>query len=228
MDVPFLIQTGNEVKMSILKRINRLLLVSAVCMQLMSCGQESGPSTSSTSIQTIKWQLDGNGSVQFLTNDAQYYNYNFWDTYTQTYETQMTTVTATVKKLSGSLYSGYGIVFCHQDSNNYYRLLIDAAGQYSVSAIVGGTHSAIIPWTTAPSIHLNSGVGVANVISVIQQSPNNFSVNFNGTQEAIFSDANFTGGKSGFLASVDVQTGENFPNTPEDIRFRLSLPVAYP
>jgi hypothetical protein len=140
----------------------------------------------------------------------------------------MTTVTATVKKQSGSLYSGYGIVFCHQDSNNYYRLLIDAAGQYSIVSIVAGTHYAIIPWTTAPSVHLNSGVGVANVISVTQQSPNNFSVNFNGTQEANFSDGNFTGGKAGFFASVDVQTGENFPDTPEDVRFQLSSPVAYP
>ena len=105
----------------------------------------------------------------------------------------MSTVTATVKKESGYLYSGYGIIFCYQDNNNFYRLLIDAAGQYSVYSRVGCNFSAIIPWTTTLPAHLNSGVGIENVISVIQQSPNNFSVNFNGTQEALFSDGTFTG-----------------------------------
>jgi hypothetical protein len=223
-----LIKTG-AIKMRFLNRIYSIGLVFATCMLLISCGKSSDdPAAPSTSIQTIKWQLDGNGSVQFLTNDAQYYKYLFWNTYTQTNESLMSTVTATVEKQSGCLYSGYGIIFCYQDNNNFYRLLIDAAGQYSVYSRVGGNYSAIIPWTTTPSAHLNSGVGVANVISVTQQSPNNFSVNFNGTQETLFSDGTFTGGKAGFCMYIGDQTGENFPNTPEDIRFKLSSPVAYP
>lgn len=201
-------------------------LVLAACMLLMSCGSGGDSSSPSASIQTSEWQLDGNGYVQFLTNDAQYYNYNFWVSYTQTNETQMTTVTATVKKQSGSLNGGYGIIFCYQDSNNFYRLLIDADGHYSVIARTGGVYSVIIPWTS--SQHLSSGVGVDNVISVHQLSPNNFSVNFNGTQEVLFNDANFTGGKAGFSASVNVQANENFPNTPEDLRFKLSSPAVYP
>ncbi len=215
-------------EMRFFNRIYSFGLVSAVFMLLVSCGQSSNNSSTSTSIQTIQWQLDGNGFVQFSTNDPQYYNYIFWNTYTQTYESLMSTVTATVEKQSGSLYAGYGIVFCYQDNNNFYRLLIDAAGQYSVYSKVGGTYSAIIPWTTTPSLHLNSGIGVENEISVIQQSPNNFSVNFNGTQETTFSDNNFSGGKAGFCASIYDQTHENFPYTPEDIRFKLSSPVAYP
>ena len=214
--------------MSILSRIYCYWLVPAVCMLLISCGHSSNNSSTSTSIQTIQWQLDGNGFVQFLTNDAQYYDYIFWSTYTQTNESLMSTVTATVKKQSGSLYSGYGIVFCYQDNNNFYRLFIDAAGQYSIYSKVGGNYSAIIPWTTTPSAHLNSGVGVENEISVIQQSPNNFSVNFNGTQETTFSDGNFSGGRAGFCAYVAKQSEENFPNTPEDIRYKFSSPVAYP
>jgi hypothetical protein len=220
-----------EIKMTSINRIYSIGLVFAACILLISCGKSSNDSAaapSTTSIQTIRWQLDGNGSVQFLTNDAQYYGYYFWNTYTQTNELPMSTVTATVMKQSGCLYSGYGIVFCYQDNNNFYRLLIDADGQYSVYAKVGGTYSAIIPWTTTPSEHLNSGVGVANVIGVTQQSPGNFLVNFNGTQETLFSDGSFTGGKVGFYAYIDDQTGENFPYTPEDIRFKLSSPVAYP
>jgi hypothetical protein len=218
------IKTGGA-KMRISRCNYWCFLVLAASMLLMSCGG-SGSSSPSASIQTNKWQLDGNGYVQFLTNDPQYYNYSFWNSYTQTNETQMTTVTATVKKQSGSLNGGYGIIFCYQDSDNYYRILIDADGHYNVVAKVAGVYSAIIPWT--PSQHLKSGVGVENVIGVSQLGPNNFSVNFNGTQETLFNDGNFTGGRAGFSASVNVQAAENFPNTPEDLRFKLSSPLAYP
>ncbi len=212
--------------MSILNCIYRSWLVSAVFMLLVSCGHSNNTSTP-PSIQTIKWQLDGNGFVQFFTNDSQYYNYSFWDTYTQTNESQMTTVTATVKKQSGSSSSGYGIIFCSQDSNNFYRLLITTTGHYCVYAKVGGTYSAIIPWTSVPSSHLNNGVGVENEISVTQQTLNNFTVYFNGNLETTFSNTSFSGGKAGFCASVSPTT-ENFPYVPEDVRFKLSSPVAYP
>jgi C-terminal processing protease CtpA/Prc len=210
------------------RRFNVLFLVTALCMLLISCGGGGGSSNPPPSVQTIKWQADGSGAVQFLTNDAQYYKYIFWSTYTGTNEAQMTTVTATVKKQSGSLYGGFGIVFCYQDSNNFYHLLIDSAGHYSVYTKVAGTYYAIIPWTTVSSAHLNSGFGVENVISVVQQSPNSFSVIFNGIQEVVFSAGNFTGGVAGFCASVADQAGENFPAVPEDIRFKLSSPIVYP
>ncbi len=197
--------------MGFFNRIYSIGIVLAACMLLISCGKSSDdPAAPSTSIQTIKWQLDGNGSTQFLTNDAQYYNYFFWNTYTQTNESLMSTVTATVMKQSGCLYSGYGIIFCYQDNNNFYRLLIDTTGHYSVYSKVGGNYSAIIPWTSTFTANLNSGVGVANVISVTQQSPSNFSVNFNGTQETLFSDGTFTGGKAGFCIYIADQAAENF------------------
>ena len=215
--------------MSVVRRFNVYLLVSAVCMLLMSCGQGGGDSSSpAATVQTIKWQADGNGFVQFLTNDAQYYQYGFWYMPSKSYETQMTTVSATVKKESGSLYSGYGIVFCYQDTNNFYRLVIDAAGHYVVHAKVAGTLTSIIPWSPTYTAQINSGLGAANVISVVQQSPGNFSVLFNGTQETTFSDSNFTGGWAGFYASIAYQAHESFPNTPEDIRFELNSPIVYP
>lgn len=213
--------------MTILKRIYRFGLVSAAFMLLISCGQSSNSPVSNTpSIKTIKWQLDESGFVQFFTNDAQYYNYGFFTTYNQTYALPMTTVTATVKKQSGNADSGYGIVFCSLDSTNLYRLLIVTTGYYMVSAKVGGTYSTIIPWTA--SANLNSGFGVENVISVVQQSPYYFIILFNGTQETTFSDGNFSGGRAGFSAFITSQANENFPYTPEDVRFKLSLPVTYP
>lgn len=198
-------------------------------MLLTSCGggHSSNDSGSSTSTQTIKWQLDNEGFVQLFTNDPQYYGYSFWNTYTQTNQSPMATVTATVKKMSGSLSSGYGVIFCYQDNNNFYRLLITTGGYYCVYEKVGGTYNTIIPWTSIPSPHLNNGVGVENVISVAQPTLNNFSIYFNGSFETSFSDSNFSGGKSGFTMSVSPTT-ENFPYTPEDVRFKMSSPVTYP
>lgn len=212
--------------MKFLDRVSNLGFVLLFCLSLVSCGQSSGGSNSSPSIQTIQWQLDGNGFVQFSTNDSQYYAYSFWNTYSQTSQTTMSTVTAAVKKQSGNAGSGYGIVFCYQDNNNFYRILIETSGHYLVSARVGGTYSTIIPWTA--SANLNSGFGAENSISVTQLSAHYFAINFNGTQETTFSDGNFTGGRSGFYSYISDQTHENFPYTPSDARFKMSSPVTYP
>ncbi len=211
----------------IFSRIYRFLLTSAAFMLLVSCGHSGNNSIILPSIQTIAWQLDGNGFVQYYTNDAQYLGYGFFHAYAQTDESQMSTVTATVKKQSGSLSSGYGIVFCYKDSNNFYRLLITTTGHYCVHAKTGGTYSTIIPWTATPSLHLNVGTGVENEISVTEQTLNHFTVYFNGMFETTFSDANFSGGSAGFYLGVSPTT-ENFPYIPEDVRFKLSSPVIYP
>jgi len=163
----------------------RWLLLVLTGLILVSCGSSSNPSVS---IQTNRWQLDGNGFVQLATNDAQYYGRIFVTDFLQTGQTQMDTVTAVVKKQSGSLYGGYGIIFCYGDSNNYYRLLIDAAGQYSVYAKINGIDTTITPWTIAASPNLNTGVGVENMISVRQVTSGNFVIYFNGVQEAAFND----------------------------------------
>ena len=148
--------------------------------------------------------------------------------YSQTGQTRMDTVTAVVKKQSGSLYGGYGIVFCYGDFNNYYRLLIIAAGQYSVYAKINGVDTAIIPWTINASPNLNTGVGVENVISVRQVTSGNFAIYFNGVQETTFNDMTFSGGTAGFAAYIYTQAYENFPYTPVDVRFKLTSPVTYP
>jgi len=202
-----------------------LFLVVTAGLFLVSCGSSS---SSSVSVQTNRWQLDGNGFVQLLTNDAQYYGRVFVTDFSQTGQTQMDTVTAVVKKQSGSLYGGYGIIFCYGDPNNHYRLLIDAAGQYSVYARLNGVETSIIPWTLAASPNLKSGVGVENVISVRQATGSNFVIYFNGVQEATFSDTTFSGGTAGFAAYVSTKDDENFPNTAVDVRFKLTSPLAYP
>lgn len=206
-----------------------LLIITGLL--LVSCGSSSSPpnnSTASFPVQTTRWQLDGNGFAQLATNDTQYCGRVFIIDFTQTSQTSTDTVTAVVKKQSGSLYGGYGIVFCYKDSNNFYRLLIDAVGQYSVYSRINGVDTPIIPWKLAASPNLKTGLGIENVVSVRQVSQSNFVVYFNGVEEATFIDATFSGGTAGFAVYVETMDLENFPYTAVDVRLKLSLPVAYP
>lgn len=187
-----------------------------------NCGNASGFSASVATVQAYNWQSDGNGFEQFILNDPQYYGYHF--TYTFSPTTPMSTVTARIKKMSGS--SHFGIIFRRQDENNFYMLSTLVNRSYAVYARVGGAFSMIIPWTT--SSNLNPGYGIENLVSVEETSLHNFSIYFNGTFITSFTDSNFTGGENGFYASAADQSHEYFPGLPVDVRFRMSSPVSFP
>jgi hypothetical protein len=214
--------------MRFLYRIYRVVIMAGACLLLISCGgQSSNDSSSSTIVQSPTWQLDGNGFVQFVTNDPQYYQYTSWYIIGPN-ENLMSTVTATIKKQSGNAGTGYGIIFCYQDNNNFYSLSIETTGHYHVWARIGGAYSELVSWTA--STDLNNGFGVENEVSVVQTSLYNFAVFFNGTQVRTFTDTgfNFFGGRAGLYASIYDQAHENFPSTPVDVRFKMSSPIVYP
>jgi len=191
-----------------------------------NCGHTSSFSTTLATIRDLAWQPDGNGFWQFVTSNP--YNYKYWQWYTlnTAYQAQMSTVTAIIKKHSGSQTGEYGIVFCYQDTNNFYSILIDTRGNYLIREKVAGTYNTIIPKTTSGS--LNIGYDITNEISVVQQSLHTFTVYFNGIQAISFSDSHFTGGRAGFYAIVHDQTDEYFPGLPVDIRFKMNAPIIYP
>ncbi len=191
-----------------------------------NCGHASGFTTTLATVRDRTWQSDGSGFLQFITSNPDYYYNGLWYHLNAAYQAQMSTVTATIKKHSGSQTSGYGIVFCYQDTNNFYNLLVDTRGHFLIREKVAGTYSTIIPWTTSGS--LNTGYDITNEISVVQQSLHTFTVYFNGIQGISFSDSHFTGGSAGFYATVHDQTDEYFPGLPVDIRFKMSAPILYP
>jgi hypothetical protein len=209
--------------MSFLKGLYRIGFKAVACMLLLSCGGGSG---SSPSIQSPTWQLDGSGFEQFITNDPQHYNSSHWFHYNSSYESPMSTVTATLKKQSGSPTTGYGIIFCYQDTSNFYYLSIETHGHYHVQVKVGGSYSTILDWS--PSANLNTGYSVENIVSVVRTGPGTFAIYFNGVLETIFGDNTFSSGYAGFWASISEQTHENFPYTPVDVRFKMSSPVIFP
>jgi len=176
---------------------------------------------------TIEWEPDGFGFVQFSTDDPQYLDTRQYLPLTEESQSPMTTVTATVKKMSGYSKAGFGIVYCYQDENNFYLLEITTEGKFKVRKKVGGTDTDLIPWTT--STYLTSGFGVENDIGVTQDPVGTFSVTLNGTADvATFDDPSFTGGLAGPFVRIRSGAYEKFPGVPVDCRFKILEPVAYP
>jgi hypothetical protein len=195
------------------------VLVVLAAFLLFSCEQPS--------YTTIEWEPDGDGFVQYSTNDPHYYNTAQYLPLDVEHETPtMTTVTATVKKMSGSSVDGFGIVFCYQDINNFYRLLITTEGKYNVWKVVGGTWTEKVPWDD--SVYLNTGMNEENVISVTQNPLGTFTVKSDTHEVTFFTDSSFTDGDAGPCLWVGSYTGEEFPNIPEDARFKMTAPVIYP
>jgi hypothetical protein len=178
------------------------------------------------SYTTIEWQTDGDGFDQYSTNDPGLLNTIHYDPRPEENEVTMTTVTATVKKVSGSSVDGFGIVFCYQNDNNHYCLLISASGYYKVMKIVGGALTVLVDRTF--STDLDTGWGVPNDISVTQAPVGTFTVKFNGNPIPPFTDGSFLGGLAGPCIGIGLPPHERFPGVPADARFQMLAPVLYP
>lgn len=186
---------------------------------LFSCGPDP-------SYTLIEWLPDGDGFVQYSTNDPHFYNTIHYDPRTEEAQNPVTTVTATVKKVSGSSVDGFGIVFCYQDDNNYCLLLITTEQKYVVWEVVGGTWTAKHSWDD--SVYLNTGMGAVNDIGVTQNPIGTFTVTFNTHDVTFFSGSSFTDGKAGPCVGIGSYSNEHFPDIAEDVRFKMTAPVVYP
>ncbi|HXK36923.1 MAG TPA: hypothetical protein VJ553_05060, partial [Candidatus Paceibacterota bacterium] len=194
------------------------VLIVLAALLLFSCEQPS--------YTNIEWLPDGDGFVQYCTNDPRKYNTIQYDPRPEEYELTMTTVTATVKKVTGAGNVGFGIVFCYTDDNNNYLLLISTEGKYTVAENVGGTYTALIPWTD--SLWLYKGLGETNDIGITQNPVGTFKVTINGNEIISFPDSSFTGGQAGPCIGIGSFSDEEFPYIPEDGRFMMLAPVPYP
>lgn len=174
---------------------------------------------------TREWLPDGNGFIQYYTNDPENLDHRFLRAH-GTVEDSMTSTEGTVKKMSGYNQSGYGIVFCFQDENNYYRVLINVIGRYTIQRIVDGAGSIIKGW--GESTNLNLGYGIENTIRIDRRAEGVFDLFFNGVLEHSFTDSSFSGGRPGSCVLVSTEHYEFFPDTPVDVRVRFTLPSVEP
>ncbi len=100
--------------------------------------------------------------------------------------------------LSGAQTSAIGLIFRHQDSDNYYVYLVDGAGKFTVFALVNNEWSTILDWQAAAGFR----AGEANVLTVKAQG-SDYTILLNSRQIAQFTDATFTGGRYGFATELD-------------------------
>ncbi len=190
---------------------------------LIGCDQPGG---TAPVIENVLFEPDGSGAIKFRTNDATRNDVTWYRTYNTTFEPTMTTVTATVKKTSGSTNGGAGILFCYVDASNYYMMLITPTGYYTVQKRVAGVSSPIVNWTLSPNV---TGLNTTNTLRVTHTA-SGFDVYINNlsTPVANVNDTSFLGGLVGFAASVGTSTEEQFPSVPVDVRFQLLSPVPVP
>jgi hypothetical protein len=179
-----------------------------------------------TEINTIFWEPDANGYTQFYTNDSRYLGvdgWTFWKWDDSVTQTPMQHVETQVKKISGSSGMGYGVIFCFQDSNNFFMLAIDTHQNYMIGKVVAGALTGIVDWSL--SSNLNPGYDIINKVKVQKTGTHTFTFYFNDQQEDTFTDSNtpfFTGGKYGVVVSIS--PNEDFPDTPVDVRFKQLAP----
>jgi hypothetical protein len=212
-------------------RVCGLIFAVLILLLVSACSKGEDSASTGTAVQTIAWQTDANGFLQYSTNDTALYGTGNRHT-NNTIQSTMTSVEAQVKRVSGSSGTGYGIVFCYQDSGDFYRIIITETGYYRIDKRVlginyyytGGIWSTTTPSSWPSSSHLITGYDNTNDIRVVSTGSGNFDVYFNGVYETSFNDATFTGGDSGYDASVSDSSREQFPSTPADMRFKQIYP----
>ena len=193
--------------------MNLIFPLLAILIGFMGC-------TSTVPVESIFWEVDSNGFIQFCTNDPEYYNYYFYVWYEESYQTILDEVEIEVKKVSGYEWGGYGMVFCLQDENSFYVLLIDNTGYYAIYEKNYGSWIEHIEWTYSNKLH--KGYDKINTLKVdYNDFQNFFTISFNGSYVNSFSDYSYNGGYSGCFVEIWGEEEESFPNNPVDIRFKL-------
>jgi len=233
-----------------------ILIIVFLIIPLISCpesGEESddtegGTSSSSSSqinVNTVIWEKDQNGYLQFSTNDSRFVDSDgstIWkmgqleiNQYDDTFVFE-----AVCNKLQGTGEGGYGITFCMQDINNFIVVMIRKTGSYCVikryltlnqnTNTLEEKREFIIDWTFTSA--LIQGNNQNNKIKVSYLGNRTFKITFNDIEEnppiTFEENENKTplfnmGGKLGYL--IVISPKEQFPDTPVDVRFFQNIPV---
>ncbi|MDR0312300.1 MAG: DUF1266 domain-containing protein [Treponema sp.] len=168
---------------------------------------------------------DNDGTAQYWNNDpALYGRYSYH--YMPNPNENQNVYECRVRKISGCDTSGYGILFCVDDTDrnnlSYYRLYITVNGRFTVQKRIGST------WATAPvgwkdSSFINTGYNVNNTLWVERNDTDAgalFWIYINDNLVAFFKDASpINGRKAGMSASTGDMEMELFPFIPVDVRF---------
>jgi hypothetical protein len=117
-------------------------------------------------ISTIDWQPDGEGFLQFKTNDASiggfYRDFSCQNAIFD--EASASTLDISLKALSGPSGYGFGANFCKDASGDAYQVLFAPAGAAIVQKRVAGEWIVLHPWTATPAF--KAGYGQVNRLRI--------------------------------------------------------------
>jgi hypothetical protein len=106
----------------------------------------------------------------------------------------------TAQDVSGTLNSGYGLLFRATNAQNHYVFVVAALGAAWVDKIVNGLPYSVSPYWTPPTFV--PGWGHPTTLRVVAHG-SSFTCYVNGVEVGTVSDSTFTRGKVGVLSGVD-------------------------
>jgi hypothetical protein len=207
-----------------------LLLCTAIA--LVGACHEPGPGSPplSAPATTIAWQPDGNGFVQYSTNDPTKLDSSsyYWDNRTnQALLGDSWTVAVTMIKVSGAIDCGAGIIIVGSTADDLVRILLAWNGSYRIDQKYWGKYLSLQDWSNTGAI--TQGLGSPNTVSVTTNDRHSYAVYINSTFVASFEwPFSVFPVWAGFYASIGSSSAESFPDVPVDLRFKMTSPISVP
>jgi len=168
---------------------------------------------------------DNDGTTRFLTIDPELYERYTWQIISNP-NTNPNVYECRVKKISGDDYSGYGMIFCvdDSDSNNvsFYWFLIAVDGTFIIQKRASNTLTNMSAgWTNSSAI--KAEYNAYNTLRIERTDNANgatFRAFINGDLAVNFTDSNpVNGRKAGQIVGIGEMEMEQFPHIPVDVRF---------
>ncbi|MCW5848879.1 MAG: DUF1080 domain-containing protein [Anaerolineae bacterium] len=101
--------------------------------------------------------------------------------------------------LDGPSETSYGVIFRHQDDDNYYSFEVDGEGRFRLGKVLRGQYTALIE--PSPSVRVQPGQAL-NHLTVKAVGPQ-ITLGVNGVEVGSFTDRSFASGHIGATASLD-------------------------
>jgi hypothetical protein len=143
------------------------------------------------------WNVDANC---FFKSDGYHINGGFI-CFAPTSDVADAVATVTVKQLSGDIKTGYGIVFRHPSTGNFYSFFVDSNGKWAFYKSVSGQNDTALVDFEANSA-INTGLNSSNTLQV-KAVGQNYTFFVNGVQVGQFADTTYTAAGSWGLSGSD-------------------------
>lgn len=116
-------------------------------------------------------------------------------------------IEAQIKKISGTQYNGYGIIFAGKDNDNQNLFYVNANGSYSINIVDNGTSNRKKSWEKSSAIR--KGNGSYNTLKVVKIG-SNLEYYINNTKVYTDYSPKFFGNKLGYVLYDDQKVGVGY------------------